>query len=249
MTLSSVGLVRILHMNHRFLIHEAPVSGTSVQLFGEELHHAARVVRVRVGEMVEVFDGKGSAAAARVDSAERDNVRVHILEPIPSREIGRAITVAAALIHPDKFELILQKCTELGATRFLPVLSDEVETRVERVLGKLSRWQKIVQEAAKQCGRATIPECNEPVEFKAVLDEPATRILFDADTPASDWSPRNDAAPLALLIGPEGGWSPKELALAHSRGVVVRHLGPRRLRAETAAIAAMTTIVSEIEEW
>lgn len=218
-------------------------------LLGEELHHAARVVRVRVDELVEVFDGKGTAASARVQVAEKDAVIVEVLELLPSREVPREIIVAAALINLDRFELTLQKCTELGASRFIPVISEEVEIRIERVLGKISRWQKIIQEAAKQCGRAVIPDCAEPLELEQIFDIDATRILFDADAPETEWSARDETRPILLLIGPEGGWSQRELALAHDRGAVIRHLGPRRLRAETAAITATALIVREIEGW
>lgn len=218
-------------------------------LLGEELHHAARVVRVRVDEIVEVFDGRGAAASARVRTSEKDSVIVDVIESLPTREVPREVIVAAALINLDRFELALQKCTELGATRFLPLLSDEVEIRVERVLGKISRWQKIIQEAAKQSGRAVIPECSEPVEFDDIFTVDATRLLLDADTAETPWDPASETRPIMLMIGPEGGWSQRELTLARDRGAVVRHLGPRRLRAETAAITATAMIVGEIEGW
>lgn len=222
----------------RFLIEGPIVAGSRVPLAGDEFHHAARVARVRIGERIEVLDGRGSAAVATVVEASRDRVEVEIGSAIPSREAPVGITLASALIAPDKYELVLQKGCELGVARFVPMLTERVETRVERILGKIDRWERILLEAAKQCGRATVPRIDAPLEFDRVIAGEKGLVVFDADESPDSW-PSLPVARVTLLIGPEGGLTPGELAAARQTGAAVCSLGPRRLRAETAAIAAV----------
>src|SRR5437016_658638 len=142
-------------MKHRFF---APAIEPVTALSGEELHHAARVVRVREGEEVELFDGRGAIVAARVESVDRDRVTLRVIGNVAeTRESPLALTLAMAIIQLERFELVLQKATELGVRSIVPVVSDRVEIRAERYRGKRERWEKIVFEAVKQCGRARIP--------------------------------------------------------------------------------------------
>lgn len=211
-----------------------------MELRGEEFHHAVRVVRVLAGEKVEVFNKEGSNAAGLVTHVGSNFVRIAVASILGSRESELGIELALALIHPDKFELVLQKGTELGVKRFRPAITDRTETRLERVAGKADRWRKIVLEAVKQSGRSRIPEIDEPVTFDAIVRVSPKLVLFDADEPETAL-----AAPwpvITLLIGPEGGFSEREVELARSVGACFRRLGPRRLRAETAALAATVAI-------
>ena len=223
-------------MKHRFYVPLELKPGESVTLAGEEFHHAARVVRVRVGEEVEVFDGRGNAALGIVDALERDHALVTLRERIASRESAHAIHLAMAIINLEKFELVLQKATELGVRSIVPIVTERVELRPERYRGKAERWNKIVFEATKQCGRAMIPTVEPPIAFEEALKRDGTKILFDADVAPSDTPQPRD--PATLYIGPEGGWSEHEIALAKTHGCVFERLGIRRLRAETAAIVA-----------
>lgn len=217
------------------------VDGAIVELAGDELHHAVRVNRVRDGENIELLDGKGRAALAVVRSVARDRLVVEVLSTIEDRESMFAIDLAVALIHPDRFELVLQKGTELGVRRFLPIVTARSEIRPERIAGKATRWQKILLEATKQCGRARIPTLVEPRTFLEILErEEAAKVMFDADTEDRSGPITGDGA--ILLVGPEGGWTPEELEIAGRNGCFFRRLGPRRLRAETAAIAAAVAI-------
>jgi len=210
-----------------------------VALEGDELHHAARVSRVREGELVEVIDGRGSAAGAIVCSVSKSSVTLEIREPsLPSRESPVSIELGQALIQPEKFELVLQKACELGVARVTPVISERIDTRAERVAGRTERWQRILLEATKQSGRARVPELGAAEPLASLLARDGARVLFDADAPET----RTIAGipeRLVLLVGPEGGWSEAETGLARERGCEIRRLGPRRLRAETAAIAAL----------
>ncbi|MBI2213357.1 MAG: 16S rRNA (uracil(1498)-N(3))-methyltransferase [Acidobacteria bacterium] len=226
-------------MRPRFLARGPFVAGSIVELDDDELHHAARVSRVREGELVEVIDGKGATAGAVVRTVTKSAVSIEILEPsLTPRESPLAIELAQALIQPEKFELVLQKACELGVSRVTPLISDRIDTRPERIAGRTARWQRILIEATKQSGRALVPELAAPESFRSVLDRDCARVLFDADA-AETRTVGSQPRRLVVLIGPEGGWSEAETALAMEHGCEIRRLGPRRLRAETAAIAAL----------
>ncbi|HEX7151948.1 MAG TPA: RsmE family RNA methyltransferase [Thermoanaerobaculia bacterium] len=227
-------------MRHRFHTPLPATVDEPVTLTGDEAHHAARVVRVREGEEVELFDGHGRAATGVITSIGRDVV-VQLRGEVPARESRLDVTLAMAVINLEKFELVLQKGTELGMRAFVPLVTDRVELRKERYAGKMERWNRVILEAVKQCGRATIPSLEEPAPFDDVVGRDGVKILFDLDeTPAPATAP----AAVTILIGPEGGWSERELKLARERGVHIERLGPRRLRAETAAIVAGTIVAA-----
>jgi len=225
-------------MRHRIFIDAlAPV----VTVTGDEFHHSIRVVRARVGEEVEVFDRAGHAARGVVESIERDRAVIAVGEPVPSRESPLPVHLAMAIIQLEKFELVLQKATELGVRTLIPMVTDRIELRAERYSGKAGRWDRIVFEAVKQCGRSRVPVITPPMNFGEVLARPGTKILFDADAPAA---PIERPAEVTILIGPEGGWTDEELQAARESGVRLQPLGPRRLRAETAAIAAVSILTA-----
>jgi 16S rRNA (uracil1498-N3)-methyltransferase len=218
-------------VKNRFFV---PVIEDLITLKGDELHHA-RVVRVRIGEEVEVFDGRGAIAIARVE----DPSTLRVISPVQTRESPLAIDLAMAIINLEKFELVLQKATELGVRSIIPLVTERVEIRPERYRGKAERWEKIVFEAVKQSGRGVIPRVEAPEELDVALNRDH-KILFDADAPATACPP--SPAAVTLFIGPEGGWTDNEIALALTRECAIERLGPRRLRAETAAIAACVVV-------
>ena len=212
-----------------------------VTVTGDEFHHSVRVVRLRIGEEVELFDRAGNAARGTVQSLDRDRAVIAAGEPLPSRESPLAVHLAMAVIQLEKFELVLQKATELGVRSIIPMMTERVELRPERYANKRERWEKIVFEAVKQSGRAAVPRIDEPQPFAQIAGRSGARILFDADAEPSTIDRLDD---VTLLIGPEGGWSDEELRHARDAGCLFQRLGPRRLRAETAAIAALSVITS-----
>jgi 16S rRNA (uracil1498-N3)-methyltransferase len=219
-------------MRHRIYTRDPLVDAVSIG--GEEFHHAARVVRVGEGEEVELFDGEGHAVSGVVESIGSNALVVRVGAPISSRESEIEIDLAMAIIQLEKFELVLQKSTELGVRSVIPLETDRQEIRAERYKGKHDRWQKILFEATKQSGRAVIPKLELPTSFDDVMKR-ENKTLFDAEVHPSTEQPSN---PATLLIGPEGGWSERELAVAREHDCTFAQLGPRRLRAETAAIVA-----------
>jgi 16S rRNA (uracil1498-N3)-methyltransferase len=226
-------------LKHRLFVESiAP----SMEITGDEFHHAVRVVRIRQGEEVEVFDGRGHAARGRVVEVGREALRIDVDNEIESRESPLRVTLAAAIIQLDKFELVLQKATELGVASIIPLLTDRIEVRAERYRGKSERWAKIVLEAVKQSGRSVVPRVDEPTRFDDAIRKSGLRFFFDADAEADDLPERADE--VTLLIGPEGGWTEREIALARESRCVFQRLGPRRLRAETAAICALSIVAA-----
>jgi 16S rRNA (uracil1498-N3)-methyltransferase len=234
-------------MRHRIFTPEPFAPGDRIAIRGDELHHSVRVVRVREGEEVELFDGKGTAAHGVVTNAGDGQLVVNVLTIIDAREAHQSVTLAMSIIALDRFELVLQKATELGVRSILPIVTERVEIRPERYRGKQERWERILFEAVKQCGRARLPLLESPVPFAEAIARPGTKIIFDAD---AEPSPPLDAPPdpAILFIGPEGGWSESELELARTAGARFRKLGSRRLRAETAAIVAITRVLAESGE-
>lgn len=222
-------------MKHRFFIDADLACGTTVTLSRDEQHHA-HVVRVRDGEDVEVFNGRGASFVAKY-SAEGLLLTV----PAPDREARTALHLAMAIINLDKFDVVLQKATELGVRSIIPLVTARVEIRAERYRGKAERWRKIVFEAVKQSGRSVIPIIEEPKEFEEVIKRDGLKIFFDTDTEPATWQPGN---PATLFIGPEGGWTENELRMAREHGCAFERLGVRRLRAETAAIVATALVAA-----
>ena len=225
-------------MRHRIYV-ESIEPKTTVE--GDEFHHSVRVVRLRQGEEVELFDRTGKAVRGIVETLGRDSAVIVAGETVESRESPLDLHLAMAIVQLEKFELVLQKATELGARSIIPLVTDRVELRPERYSGKMERWEKIVFEAVKQSGRTRVPAIAKPATFADVVAREGVKILFEADAPQRELPRLTEAT---LLIGPEGGWSEEELHVARDRECFFQRLGPRRLRAETAAIAAMTLISS-----
>jgi 16S rRNA (uracil1498-N3)-methyltransferase len=236
-------------MRNRYLATGDLVPGATIPLLGEELHHAARVARVRVGEEIELFDGKGAIVVARVEEVDRDRLVTTVIAPLAeTRELPLRIVVGMSIIQLERFELVLQKATELGAASFVPLFTDRCEIRPERVAGKMERWERIVFEATKQSGRGVIPRVDSPCRLDELLSRSGRKILYESDqdeTASLEEVVAMDE--VILLIGPEGGWSEQELESTRRSECLVRHLGNRRLRAETAAIAAVAEISLSVD--
>jgi len=234
---------------------EALSPGESVTLSAEETRHARDVLRLERGEEVCVFDGEGREYRGAIAELNRDSVRVEVLEQVePARpESQLHLTLCVALLKGEKFDLVVQKATELGATRFIPVVTNRADVRIrsdDDARRKLMRWQRIVLEASKQCGRARLMKIDAPVAFAELIEraeqEDELRLMF-AEREGSSFSEvlkelELMPAKAIALIGPEGGWTDGEIDEANKNGWRIVTLGGRVLRAETAAIVAATLL-------
>lgn len=231
------------------LFFDTPLaSGQEVTLPDDQLHYLRNVLRLRVGDTLALFNGRDGEFSARIALLDRRRAVVCVLSRLRSQQEGADIWLCAALIKRSRFEWMAEKATELGIRRLLPV-------RTERSTGdrlRTDRLQAIMKEAAEQCERLDVPEIA-PVrtlsEVLASWDE--TRALYygaerDRDIDRSQFSDM----PAAILIGPEGGFSNVEDDLLRQQKFVKPiSLGPRILRAETAAVAALSLWQAQAGDW
>jgi len=230
----------------RLFVPPAQISAPTITVTGPDHRHLARVLRVREGDAVTLFDGAGSEVAARVARVGR-----HATELVPENQPAIAaggafppVVLLVAVPRGGRMDLLVQKTCELGVARIVPILAARSVARPEP--GRRARWQKIAQEAARQCGRADVPAVEEPVALDAALartDLPPLRLaLWEGERGQSLGAAVAGAslpAAVALLVGPEGGFAPGEIDAARAAGFVPVSLGTRILRVETAAIAAV----------
>ena len=211
-----------------------------VTLSADEARHLREVLRLKAGDEVQLFDGAGREFRAVVAQARRESAELEIRDEIgpPKPESPLQLTLAVALLKGEKFDLVVQKGTELGVNRFIPLITRFADIRLRDeadAAKRVARWQRIALEAAKQCGRSVVPEVRIPVSFEAVIREENQCLMFsERDGQALNTDLETDN--LIAIIGSEGGWSDEELDQARTANVPIVTLGGRVLRAETAAI-------------
>ena len=229
----------------RFFV-DAIRNGTA-ELRGDEARHLTRVLRVEPGQRFEISDNQ-HAYLAEIAEAKGERVVFQVVEAIAGVPMPVRITLCAAIVKFDRFEWMIEKATELGVERILPVEA----TRTERGLFEASRkrserWARIARESSQQSRRAQIPEILPAVRLEQCLKEAAEHRYFldeGAAPPLVREIPAERSDTVALLIGPEGGWMEAERALAVSAGWCPVSLGPLVLRAETAAAAAIAVVIN-----
>ena len=226
----------------------------SVVLDADETLHLRDVLRLHPGDEVFVFDGAGHEFSCAVAAIDRNSSELEILSEVePSRpESPLNLSLAVALLKHEKFDLVVQKATELGVNRIIPVTSDraEVRPRADEQAGKrVARWQRIALEAAKQSGRARVPEIATPVGFADFTQDKgeanlalmfAERAGQSLETVCENFT--KSRANLVALIGPEGGWTDAEIETAREGGGGIVTVGGRIMRAETAAIVIVALL-------
>jgi 16S rRNA (uracil1498-N3)-methyltransferase len=231
-------------MRRRFFVGE--VRNGHAEIAGEDAQHLTRVLRVEVGERYEISDNR-NVYLAEIETARKQQVVFRTLEKLaPAREEAR-VTLLAALIKFDRFEWMVEKATELGVNTILPFQATRSERGLDLAARKrVERWRRIAMEASQQSRRDHLPSIDDPVRFEEALAAQAHfRFVLDEDpeTPALIGAlpeTRGSGDSIAILIGPEGGWTEQERE--HFNGWSRVSLGARILRAETAAIAALAVI-------
>jgi 16S rRNA (uracil1498-N3)-methyltransferase len=233
---------------NRVFVPQPLTSGVVVLLPDAAAYHVARVLRLRAGAPLELFDGSGADFRGEVVAVEDDRVRVAVGERSAGRqESPLAITLVQAVSRGERMDWTLQKATELGVRRIQPVLSGRSVVRLDeqQAAKKLRHWQAIVTAACEQCGRSVLPEVRAPLDlaqFLASSPRDGRRLLLSPGGPASLAGIASMAPRVELLIGPEGGLDDAEIEAAMRAGFAPVRLGPRVLRTETAGIVALSVL-------
>jgi 16S rRNA (uracil1498-N3)-methyltransferase len=245
----------------RFYLPPDRCQSDSLTLSGREAHHARHVLRLERGDEVTVLDGAGNEFACEIQDSDRDSLRLEIVRrgsvPVPPWQI----TLLQAVPKGKLFESIIQKTTELGVSRIVPLLSEHSVSRLDGTSAaqKAEKWQRTAIEAIKQCGSAWLPKVEPPVSPGDFL---ARKEKFDLALIASlqigsrhareyfhEYRTRHGRLPqsLCIWVGPEGDFTPEEIAAAETAGALPITLGRLVLRAETAAISSLAILNYELE--
>ena len=244
---------------HRFYLPDGIPAEGPVQLPREIARQVSRVLRMRAGEEIGVFDGSGVQWTLELDEVSSRSAGGHVTDVTrPSTEPDVHITLYQSLIDATQFELVLQKGVELGVKTFVPVLTERVRGAGSTGAsgGRQARWGRILQEAAEQSGRVFVPEVESPVSLEeAVPETPSGQFIvpWEGETSLSlreamGTRETNSTKAVSILIGPKGGLTESEIEFLRGRGAVPVTLGSRILRAETAAIATVSAVLYELGE-
>lgn len=216
-----------IELTHEFWVHDEVLRKQWLKVF-----------RYREGAKVVLFDGERSERLYRIVQIEPDGVKLQLVTEFERILPDKHVYLFFSLLKKDKNEWVLQKCTELGVRNFVPVIAE----RSEKTGFNMERAEKIIIEAAEQCGRSDIPQVREPLQLDTVLAEYRDKVrLFAADETHAPTVPELDPQEsIGIFIGPEGGWTEQELSQFKSTGVEGLYLGQMTLRAETAAVTAVS---------
>jgi len=238
---------------NRFVVSSQNIHGATLRIDDpREVRHLRQALRLKRGDPLECFDERGITYRGVISFVAADQVVVGIEERVAAPVPAFHVWLAQSVLKTDRFEWVVQKATELGVERIVPLVTQRTVVRVARDGGgaKQARWQRIAQEAAKQCQRASVPVVEAPQPFASCVSSitpglsvliptlamptrPLRTVLESTATPPQGW---------LVFIGPEGDFTPAEVRLAHERGAIPVSLGTRTLRSETAAVAVLAIL-------
>ena len=244
----------------RLFLQPEDLTSEEVVITGDNARHLVLVLRIEAGEPIEVLDGNGHKYTCTVNRAHKKEVVAKILNKEPySVESPVAVTLGQGIAKGEKMDLIIQKSTELGVQKIIPVITERSQVRHTQ---KLERWRKIATSASQQSGRDKIPVILAPVELKQLLAPPNLPLItgrkkerllklilsesYDEQNLKNILKAEKDIKQVILLVGPEGGFSKEEITSAINNGFMEVSLGPRILRTETAPIATISIIQYEL---
>jgi 16S rRNA (uracil1498-N3)-methyltransferase len=245
---------------HRFYISPENWNPNALILRGNEAHHVRDVLRMKHGERAVVFNGRGREITAEIIGLARDEIQLRKLQENESDPLRCRITLGQAIPKGKNMDLIVQKAVEIGATEIAPLISERTIVDLDRKEAeqKQAKWQQIAVEAAKQCGQNWLPTVQFPRKLKDFFaQQPGHDVRFIGSLQPdalhlkqilSDYRERHSDRPQSVLmmVGPEGDFTPAELALAKSNGCQPITLGPIILRVETAAIYCLSVLSYEL---
>jgi 16S rRNA (uracil1498-N3)-methyltransferase len=244
---------------HRFFITKDDFHAENAVLRGRHAHQIRDVLRLKPGQHIIVLDNLGFEYKLALTKVEKSEINGTVVEKRPATgEPTVRITLYQALARQDKFEWVLQKCTEVGVARFVPIITRRSAIRDASSIGakKLARWRTIIKEAAEQAHRGRLPKLSQPITIeKGMAELEGFERSLIASTRAHGMSLRDSlrdrralfgGVEMALLVGPEGGFTEDELERGRARGAIPFYLGPRILRTETAALVAASLILHEL---
>jgi 16S rRNA (uracil1498-N3)-methyltransferase len=234
---------------HRFYAPDMGPPGSAAPLPSVEAQHLIRVLRLSIGESVRVFDGRGREHLAEIEAVTKTEAIVRVGEPVPAApESPVMITLAMALLKGEKFDDVVRDATMLGVNRIQPLVTTRTEVPAARA-SRLDRWRRIGISSSKQCGRAVVPDIADTLSLSEFIVEPvAERLLMLAEpglegaVSAHEFVDVPPPKSVALLVGPEGGWSDPERTLALECNATLLTLGPRTLRADAAPLVALAIL-------
>ena len=224
------------------------VVGRMCAVEGDAATHIARVLRLSAGDVLSLFDGEGGQYTARIEAIRKGVVDVAVLErQVIERESPLSLTLAQSVSRGERMDWVVQKATELGVSRLVPVLSERSVVRLDpkQAQSKQRHWQRVAAAACEQSGRDHIPRVAAPValaQFLECLSPGSTRLLLSPEGPVTLESLPPPAGDMIVLIGPEGGLTEDEGRTACGHGFTALRLGPRVLRTETAAVAVLALL-------
>jgi len=236
-------------VTERFFCPTPPKDGR-IRLEGDESRHLSRVRRLGPGAVVEIFDGGGFATSAEVTDQGKDWVDLKVVgDPLPDRVTPCRVTLATAVPKGERFDWLVEKATELGVDRVVPIVTER--SVVDPRATKLDRLRRSIVEASKQCGRNRLMVLERPLPWSVWLTEPAAAALrlvaHPGGLPPSSWPQARRGGEAALAIGPEGGFTDLEVEAARAAGWQLASLGATLLRVETAGLVGCAAILALCE--
>jgi 16S rRNA (uracil1498-N3)-methyltransferase len=226
-----------------------PLSVGAIIALPDHVAHHVQVLRLAAGDRITLFNGEGGEYTATLTAIEKKRASAEVKTFSPREvELPYAITLAQALPETSKMDWIIEKAVELGATAIQPLAAQRCVVRLsdERAARKLAHWQGIIVAASEQCGRNRLPHLAQMADFNDWIGQHDLhhRILLTphAEQSLSEWARHHPPQAVALLVGPEGGFTEGEESAARAHGALALSMGPRVLRTETAGLAGLTTL-------
>ena len=225
----------------RFYAPPEQFEKNTVTLSAEESHHLIEVLRLKIADVVQVFDGDGREFLCEITGVKKSGASLEVVRQVePSApESNLELTLAASIYKSDKLDLVVQKAVELGVARLIPIVTFRSEVNVRDAIKRTERWRKIALEATKQCERALVMRIDEPMSFASFIngaDSSRGSLFMFSEKDGGRIPASGDEKKITALVGPKGGWEDSEIETAVDRGFVAIKLGRRIMKAETAAI-------------